>query len=381
MKRTEKYKFPYFEEGDKTNSVYEVQRWVTIDTQLYGLFSLFGNGIIDGWNIVMPDKLTAKISKGKGIIDFVSVESKNGTSLRFVPNAISYIYATIVRESYWDRTVKFVVYSSKAEKASHIYIGLVQTDATKITKIDISERPQVGIPEEIIQKIAEHKHSGGIDESNKIDLATEVDGILPIENMPNLDASIVTSGVFDKARLPNIDHNNLTNKGSMTHAEIDTAISTLSDKGCLTVGQKFVSDMLRTSLAMKLNGCDIDNKTKNQILFVPGLDNKLAVDTNKTTATVNETIVAKCGNDKKYFYTQPINLGKDVKRIIMVSDYSTDGSVETRFSLISKNNEDAILLDTFVNLKAPTDLETVVLKIEFSGNGTVTMNNFAIMYC
>jgi hypothetical protein len=44
MKRTTKYQLGYFEEGDLTDGILEMQRWETLDAQLYAVFSVLGNG-------------------------------------------------------------------------------------------------------------------------------------------------------------------------------------------------------------------------------------------------------------------------------------------------------------------------------------------------
>ena len=383
MKRTPKYKIPYFEEGDITSSICEIQRWITIDNQLYGLFSLFGNGIIDGWEIILPDKLRAKVSKGSGVIDFVSAQSKGSNSLKFAPNSTSYVYASIVPESYWNKTVKFVVYRSKTEKNSHLYVASVKTDADSIVEIKTDGRKTIGVPEEIIQQISEHKHSSGIGKANKIDLSKEAEGVLPSECLPELDADMVKTGVFDAERLPAIDHENLKNGGTMTHDKIEEFINTMSENGCLTVGQTLASDMLRTALVMKRNGYDIDGKTRNQELFVPGIESSLKINSGKTTATVGvDSIVASCNGDKKYLYTEPISVGKDATNIIMVSDYSAEENVSVEFSVSCGDDVfNPIELGKFVELKASNDFESIVIKIEINGNGSAKINDFAMTYC
>ena len=72
---TNKYEFPYWQDGDVTNSTYETQRWESLDAQLHGLFSLFGNGIISGWQLVGATGLSITATAGSGHVSFVAVES------------------------------------------------------------------------------------------------------------------------------------------------------------------------------------------------------------------------------------------------------------------------------------------------------------------
>jgi hypothetical protein len=66
MKRTSKYQLGYFEEQDYTDSVIEMQRWVTLDVQLYALFNVLGNGVKDGWDLLPSSGLNVTITPGSG---------------------------------------------------------------------------------------------------------------------------------------------------------------------------------------------------------------------------------------------------------------------------------------------------------------------------
>ena len=75
--RTNKYGMPYYKQDEYTSAVDEMQRFETLDAQLYSLFSILGNGIIEGWSIVSVDgsgnELVVQVAPGSGHVTFVSV--------------------------------------------------------------------------------------------------------------------------------------------------------------------------------------------------------------------------------------------------------------------------------------------------------------------
>ena len=55
MGQTRYYNLAYFDFGDRLNSGInvrkEIDRFVVIDKQLFGMYKIFGNGVIDGFNV------------------------------------------------------------------------------------------------------------------------------------------------------------------------------------------------------------------------------------------------------------------------------------------------------------------------------------------
>ena len=80
MKRTSKYQLGYFETNDITTAGPEMQRWETLDTQLYALFNVIGNGVINGWGLQASSGLAITVAPGSGNVAFVSVAS-DGNSI------------------------------------------------------------------------------------------------------------------------------------------------------------------------------------------------------------------------------------------------------------------------------------------------------------
>src|SRR4051812_35853791 len=88
--------------SDLANVQKEMERFVVIDKQLYGLYSVFGNGVISGWTVVVPTNqnprsITVNISAGLGIINLLACETLYQARVIELPaNRTIYIYVQIV---------------------------------------------------------------------------------------------------------------------------------------------------------------------------------------------------------------------------------------------------------------------------------------------
>ena len=84
MGQTRYYSLAFFDFGDDLSTAIsaekEFNRFVVIDKQLYGLYKIFGNGVIEGWNITdagftANEGISITISEGMGIIDYRASET------------------------------------------------------------------------------------------------------------------------------------------------------------------------------------------------------------------------------------------------------------------------------------------------------------------
>ena len=112
MKYTNKYNLGYFEEGDFTSGVTEMQRWETIDTQLNALYQIMGNGVINGWGILPNQDLSVSISLGSGNVAFVSAVTTDITNVPLTASHRNYIYASLTADTYWTQNINFIAYLS-----------------------------------------------------------------------------------------------------------------------------------------------------------------------------------------------------------------------------------------------------------------------------
>src|SRR4051812_33180933 len=84
--------------ADAINVQKEMERFVIIDRQLYGLYSIFGSGVIDGWQVISAsDQTTATLSvevePGVGIVNLMAAETTFSTLVDSLPpNQVVYIF-------------------------------------------------------------------------------------------------------------------------------------------------------------------------------------------------------------------------------------------------------------------------------------------------
>jgi len=295
MKRTSKYQLGYFEEQDYTDSVIEMQRWVTLDVQLYALFNVLGNGVKDGWDLLPSSGLNVTITPGSGHVVFVAVESTESVTLGLTPNVRNYIYAVLTSSSYWDQSVSFVARVSESTEDG-LLLGWIDTNGTTITEINTDDRVQLGFISLIKQFISEHRHIGGDENPPPVDLSSEVQGIINQENLPDMDASLIKTGTLDVDRFPEIDHiTKLINQGTLTHAQLDSFIEALNIENPSLMGEVSTINLLQLILAIKHVYPDIDEYLVNEIAYIPGISPDSYVDWDNTTATVDINTYSESG--------------------------------------------------------------------------------------
>jgi hypothetical protein len=291
MKRTTKYNLGYFEQGDYISAIYEMQRWETLDAQLSGLFNVLGNGVIEGWDLLISSGLSIMVGPGSGHVNLVAVESTNSTEIaNLLPNSTNYIYASLTLTSYWDKSVNFSALTSLDTTGELLYLGYAVTNIDSVITVNTDNRTNLGFVNTIRQLIKDHKHIGGTDNPPPVNLSTEVQGIINQNNLPDLDASKIMTGTIDEDRLPDINHiTNLINQGTLTHAQLDSFVQALNITGNTLMGETSTVNLLQLLLALKHIYPDIDEYLVNEIAYIPGIspDNYVDNVNNHTTATVD----------------------------------------------------------------------------------------------
>jgi hypothetical protein len=304
---TKYYSLAYFDMGDELASDYaiqnEIDRFVTLDKLIYGLMSIFGNGVIEGWTLQKStnDSLTLDILEGRGHINFFSGITQFPSSLNLEPNNFYYIYAARDESTATTENVSFISSIYPIESLNNLLLGIVETGPVSITTIDMSGRKEIDFLEQIKDAIREHKHRGGALHPSKIDLENDVKGQLPGFRVADIDAAKVSSGVFDLVRLPLISHNLLKNIGQLTHAQIESFIKTLEVTNKELFGEVVTSNVLQQHILMKYLYDDIssslymsdgpsDKHYNNELIFVPGISPDSFIDTENTTAIVDRQL-------------------------------------------------------------------------------------------
>jgi len=88
----------------------------------------------------------------------------------------------------------------------------------------------------------------------------------------DLEAKKDTKGVLAPEKLPQIDHNDLSSKGTLSHTEIDSLLSNLTYPTGSRLSDLFVANMLQLTLALKKQSGlgQIDKNLANVIMYQPG---------------------------------------------------------------------------------------------------------------
>lgn len=292
MGQTRYYNLAFFDFGDRLNSSInvrkEIDRFVVIDKQLFGMYKIFGNGVIDGFNVSdagfqAGKGISVNISEGTGIINFIAAQNEiPGTVTSLPPNTVVNIYAKIVGSTYLDRAVVFLY--SRMPVANAIKIALVSTGADNILFIDNNVRDLIGFEEIIQEAINEHKHRGT---PTKIDLTEEVRNQLPGARLEGIDSSKVVSGRFDVDRIPLVDHNDLEHNGMLNHAALDSFIRTFMQSNKELLGEINSVNLLKMIIFHKYKDVAADEYFINELALIPGISPDSYIDFAATTANID----------------------------------------------------------------------------------------------
>lgn len=262
--------------------------------------SVFGNGVIDGWEAEATGSFELSISEGYGNINFIAGRTEFPVEIFDIPpNSINYVYARIKRRTTFAEDVDFVLSpDGSLTDPNFLLLSQVITGATSIENIDNSVRQNIGFIDLIREAIRDHKHRGGSLNPSKIDLASEVKGQLPSFRVADFDAEKITTGTFDLGRIPLLDHQELSNVGLLTHPQLDTFVKTLEANNKEIFGEIGLSNVLQMLIAMKLiyddpdspfyiSDRNIDDNMINEFIVIPGITTDDYIDFDATTAEVN----------------------------------------------------------------------------------------------
>ncbi len=347
MGQTKYYQMSFFDFGDNLstpiNVKKEIDRFVIIDKQLFGMYKIFGNGVIGDNSFNVTDAgfqeskgISVNISEGIGIINFIAAENQiPGKVFGLPPNSIVDIYATIQGATRLKRTVNFQ-YSTEI-LSNAIRLATVSTGSNNILFINNNTRDLIGFEQIIQDAINEHKHRGT---PSKIDLAEETRNQLPGARLEGIDTDKVVSGKFDIDRIPLVDHNDLENNGLLTHAALDSFVKTFSQNNKELLGEINSVNFLKMLIFQKYKDSNVDEFFLNEIALLPGISPDSFIDFNASTANISLTdgcisgIPAKTGiftsvfwNDTFSFNTSTFNsniLVKDDTAFLDASTISTE---------------------------------------------------------
>ena len=295
----------FFDVGDNladlTNVTKEMERFVIIDRQLYGLYSIFGSGVISGWEVSSANgdtttgNISVEVAPGIGIVNLMAAESLFANRVDALPaNQIVYIFAQITNETVVNRSVRF--FYARSEFASNaVLLATVITGDNGVVSIDNTVRTEIGFQRVIEDEIKAHRHRGS---PSKIDLLEETKGQLPGNKIGDVSADILTRGKLDPARIPLLDHATLKGIGLFTHPEIDAMLRKVPvDSEEQRMIEVTLVNTLREHIFLKYKYEDCDEDFINEMLFIPGISPDAWVDTEATTANVDPDSGCISGKD------------------------------------------------------------------------------------
>ena len=279
----------------------EIDRFVFIDKMLFGLMSIFGNGVVSGWVVAAREAFSVSIGEGFGNINFMSGRTTFPDTLNNLPpNSTVYIYAKTKARTTFTEEVEFLFHSSATLSESDfnfLILAKVTTGAVGIESVNNTVRQEIGFIELIKAAIRLHKHRGGSLNPSKIDLASEVKGQLPSFRIADFDAEKIITGTLDLARVPLLDHQDLQNVGLLTHPQLDTFVKTLEASNTELFGEIGTANLLQLIIAAKLiyedsdsaffTGTQIDENMINEFAVIPGITPNDRIDFDNSTATID----------------------------------------------------------------------------------------------
>ena len=296
MGNTPIYGFGYIEPNQDLSENIDLDelRFKAIENQMYNLYQIFKNGIIEedpsvpSWRIQTYSnefKLTKiTITSGKG---FVSYKAGNTTAskdvtLPTIPTTVGiskvYVYAYENANTAVTGDVDFVASLTQInDTVNYIALGYLEIDvAGNLINLFETNRQDITLFSSLSYLIKNHKHIGGTGNPSPIDLSFEVKNQITSENISSVDAAKITTGILDSARLPDISHNSLEDKGNLSHDQLETALLAIVNNDANDkMSDLSIANRLQMLVALKKSGgvgfTFIDSTQINTLTYVPGI--------------------------------------------------------------------------------------------------------------
>ena len=334
MGSTKYFGLSYFDFGDQLDSPLNIQkeidRFVVIDKQLYGLYNVFGNGVINGWTVRDAGSTNGQgigitINPGIGIIRLLAAETHIPEFVYdLTPNSVLDVYASLTGSTARDRTVEFVISGTDLSSNSFIRIARLATGNNSILYIDNNVRDKISFNDIIEDQINQHRHRGT---PSKIDLQEETRNQLPGARLEGVDVSKITSGQFDIDRIPILDHNDLENNGMLTHAALDSFVRTMSQNNQELLGEVASVNLLKTIAFLKYMYVAVDEQFINELVIIPGISPNSFIDFESSTAIIDlggnciSGVAAQTGIFASVFWNDTFTFNNaTVKEDVIISD-------------------------------------------------------------
>lgn len=267
----------------------EAERFNIIDRQLYGLFSIFGDGIVKGMQAVVRQSAVSgvqviEIQPGTVIIRGRSYSTDSAIEISDIGmSGEFYLYVSDSSMVQGERRLNFIFDKSPL---SNIGVRLCKVVAPNgdVSFVDNAVKQEISFKSIAQQEIANHKHNGS---PSRIDLLREVKNALPGARVKSFDASKVSSGVVSSARIPRVDHTALSNKGVLSHTELESLALHLASFSRVLMSEVASRNMMQQSILLRRSFPLSRDESVNMVTFVPGASPSTMLDVDLTTAIFN----------------------------------------------------------------------------------------------
>jgi hypothetical protein len=290
--KTRHFGLAYFDYKDRLDTSISVKlerdRFITIDEQLFGLYGIFGNGIVSGFRIsrTQTQSGVSALSVEPGVLfcrnrsfESIDVEVISGLPA----NGEYYVYADLIPDSAGGKNL--AIYTSRSDSDSNaIRLARIVAFNGEVSNIDFSYRNEISFKRIVQNAVANHKHNGTV---SKIDLLKEVKSTLPGARLGEIDASKVKYGTFKRERIPQLNHNSLKNKGIVSHAGLETLARSLQNVNRQLLGEVSSVNLMKQSLLLKRKYPEDESTGVNMITFIPGISSDSVIDFANSSANIN----------------------------------------------------------------------------------------------
>jgi len=351
MGNTPIYGFGYIEPNQDLSENIDLDelRFKAIDSQIYNLYQIFKNGVLEdsssvpSWRIktFANEFKTTKIqiTSGKGHVSYkyATTTSTKDVTLPTIPANVSttrlYVYAYENVNTSVTGDVDFVAsFTQINDTVNYIFLGLVDVDVVNgLITVDDSGRQDISLFASLSSLLTNHKHIGGSNNPSPIDLSKEVRNSLTSDNIDYIDASKITVGILDSSRLPEISHDTLQDKGNLTHTELETLLlDIVSEDTSYTLSDLSIANRLQMLIALKKSGgvgmTYIDSSQINTLVYVPGIfpNNFTNASTGNTANFAQKTSVPSAYTIADIRDTSPRNSGSGISGSVVSSTFVGD---------------------------------------------------------
>jgi len=282
--------------GDVLTENIERRRFGIIDTQLSAIFRALGNGRVSGsgtWELTdytgksLPsprnDSLYFRqdvintdnnnryiyLSPGFGHANNMAVETTKHVKIGPLPYRTNYIYIYTTDTTPRTKSPGITVFPTRQDDSNQLYlnVGEVTFDtAGKITNINQDTLLEISSLTFLLADLINHTH--GKDGVSKIDLDTEVRGLLSADNIGDIDPSRINTGTLNPDII-SLSHILLKDVGTLTHTELDSAVTLLQRSNKKLFGDITSANMLQSFLSMKRVYSELDLYFRNFIAIIP----------------------------------------------------------------------------------------------------------------